>query len=158
MNRRTFLKNYLRIIWVIASKDIVDAIKNKSTLSVFLGVLLMMLTSQALPLILGLQESYRLVVVGSENVPLLEKLRERDQFVLVVVDSGDEMARFLRESNYVWLGVQLPAETGMETGKPLQLDGYFGHIVTQGDVDETATNGFGIDGRRCGRQCDGQRQ
>ncbi len=92
--KQNHFKNYLRIIWVIASKDIVDAIKNKTTLSVFVGVVLMMLTTQALPLILSLQDTQRLVVYDAGDAPLLERLRESDQFDLVVVDSLVEMEKF----------------------------------------------------------------
>jgi hypothetical protein len=46
------LRANLRILWAIASKDITDAIQNKTTLSIMLGVGLMMLTGMALPLLL----------------------------------------------------------------------------------------------------------
>ena len=136
---RSHFKNYLRIIWVIASKDIVDAIKNKTTLSVFVGVVLMMLTSLALPLILGLQDRHRLVVDDAGKTSLLEILRESDQFDLVVVPSLAEMEKFLGESSSVWLGVTFPAETGNnpQTASPVQLDGYFGHVVGQAAAAET---------------------
>jgi ABC-2 type transport system permease protein len=139
---QSHFKNYLRIIWVIASKDMVDAIKNKTTLSVFAGVVLMMLTSQALPLILGLQDRQRLVVYDAGKTSLLETLRESDQFDLVVVPSLAEMEKFLGESSSVWLGVILPAETGKnpQTASPVQLDGYFGHVV--GDTAAAETVAF----------------
>ncbi len=132
-------KNYLRIIWVIASKDMVDAIKNKTTLSVFAGVVLMMLTSQALPLILGLQDRHRLVVYDAGKTSLLETLRESDQFDLVVVSSLAEMEKFLGEGSGVWLGVTFPAETGKnpQIASLVQLDGYFGHVVSDTAAAET---------------------
>jgi ABC-2 type transport system permease protein len=49
---KSTLSNHIRIIWAIASKDIVDAIKNKIVLGIIIGVLFMMLSSQALPLIM----------------------------------------------------------------------------------------------------------
>ena len=48
-------KESIRITLTIAAKDIVDAVKNKMTLSIMLGVGLMMLTGLALPLLFGLR-------------------------------------------------------------------------------------------------------
>ncbi|MFC1996430.1 ABC transporter permease [Chloroflexota bacterium] len=50
------LKNNLRIIWAITAKDIADAIKNKVVQGVLVGVAFMMLSSQALSLLIGLKD------------------------------------------------------------------------------------------------------
>ncbi len=47
------LRENIRIIWAVAAKDIGDALKNKTTLSIMLGVGVMMLTGLALPLLFG---------------------------------------------------------------------------------------------------------
>ncbi len=63
------LRANLRILWAIASKDITDAIRNKTTLSIMLAVGVLMLVGMALPLRPGLD-------VLSIPLPPLRQRRE----------------------------------------------------------------------------------
>ena len=56
------LTGHLRIIWAIAAKDMVDAVKNRMTLSVIVGIGMMMLTGQAFPFLLRLSNISQVVV------------------------------------------------------------------------------------------------
>ncbi len=62
-------KESIRITVTIAAKDIVDAVKNKTTLSIMLGVGLMMLTGLALPLLFGPRRAPTAVEGQAVNPP-----------------------------------------------------------------------------------------
>ncbi len=133
-------KETLRIIWVVASKDIVDAIKNKTTISVLVGMILMMLTTQMLPFLLGLQGKHRLVVYDAGESSLVEALREDEALEVYAVDSRAGLETLLGESSGMWLGVVIPAGFGGEAspGGGAHLDGYYGHTASAAEAAEMA--------------------
>ena len=85
------LSEGLRIIWAIVVKDIVDAIKNKTTISIILGMVMVMLTGQAMPLLLKLSDVSRVILTRAcsrnlrvtspgrpARLPTNSDLRQRD--------------------------------------------------------------------------------
>lgn len=135
---RRELKQNLRIISAIAFKDIVDAIKNKITISVILGVALLMLSSQALPLIAKLSTTHRLVVYDAGASRLVSELKRNRELGVSSVSSQGALEEALGESSGTVLGLVLPAgfDEALDAGAPPELDGFFAHWVSRADANE----------------------
>jgi len=128
----------LRIIWAIAVKDIVDALKNKTTLSIMLGTAIVMVSSQALPLLLGLRNIPTALVYDPAGSAMVEELTQRQDFTLRSSPSQDEMLATVADSLQVPLGFVLPAdfEARAANGESIQIEGYMAHGAKQAQVAE----------------------
>jgi len=97
----------IRIIWAIALKDIVDAIKNRTTLTIILGTALLMLSSQALPFLLQFQDlpkAYAYDPGESANIEVLAE--ERSAFRVYQLPSVQDLMTNRVEApmcGWVWL-------------------------------------------------------
>ncbi|MFC1879696.1 ABC transporter permease [Chloroflexota bacterium] len=140
MEKKMQFVEYLRIIWAIAAKDILDAIKNKTTLSLFLGVLIMMLSGHALPLMLKLNDTPMVVVYDPAKSKIIRGLSAQEDFRLAVVDSQDLMEEIVAASPEVRLGLILPADYDELAGSEerVELQGFYPHWADLGEVSELA--------------------
>ncbi|MBN1889603.1 MAG: ABC transporter permease [Thermoflexales bacterium] len=132
------LSESLRIIWAIAAKDIVDATKNKVTLSIMLGVGFMMLSGLALPWLLGLKDTPSAVIYDPDRTTLLRALRTRREFNLRFVDSLEELETDLAESPRPALGLAIPPGFGQSPGSAgtVEVDGYAAHWADPAKIAE----------------------
>ena len=123
------LRADLRILWAIASKDITDAIQNKTTLSIMLGVGVMMLVGMALPLLLGLRSTPVAVVYDPARSTLIRGLTARSEFGLRLVDSQEELESAVAGSVQLALGIVIPAgfRQAEGSGGQIEMDGYLAH-------------------------------
>ena len=138
---KTKLENDLRIIWAIALKDIGDAIRNKTTLSIMIGAAFVMLSSMALPLLLGLQDKPTAIVYTPERSSLVSGLTVRDEFRLHLADSQQEMQDAVGESATMVLGLALPSEfhQAAGSGETVQVDGFVPHWADPAEIRERVT-------------------
>ncbi len=132
------LKESTRITLVVAAKDIVDAIKNKTTLSIMLGVGVMMLTGLALPLLLGLRHIPTAVVYDPGRSTLIRGLTTRNEFNLRFVDSQEELESTVAGSPELMLGIVIPSgfRQAEGSGGEIKMDGYFVHWANPDKVAE----------------------
>jgi ABC-2 type transport system permease protein len=121
----------LRIVWAIAAKDIADAVKNKTFLSIIIGMAMLMLSTQAFPFLIGLSAKPSLIVYdagGSSggDSGVLTKLREDGRYRLIEVDSAEELEGALVSADAEVLGLIVPAgvDPALAAGNELELDGY----------------------------------
>jgi ABC-2 type transport system permease protein len=130
-----------RIIWAIAGKDIVDAIRNKTIQGVMLGVLMMMLTMRVLPLMSRLSEDKTLIVYDQGHSQTILQLRKQDHVRLGRVGSLAEMEATLGTASEAYLGLVLPADfdQAVAEGRALELQAYAVHWASQAEVDELRT-------------------
>jgi ABC-type Na+ efflux pump permease subunit len=130
-NARSTAGERLRIIGAIAAKDIADAIKNKTIITIVLGMAMMMLSAQAFPFLLKLSATPRAVVYDAGRLPdgtspLISALAEDGTYRLTEVDSQQAMEDTLADLNAEVLGLVIPAgfERALESGGPVELEGY----------------------------------
>jgi ABC-2 type transport system permease protein len=116
------LREGLRIVWAIVVKDIVDAIKNKTTISIILGMVMVMLTGQAMPLLLKLSDVARVIVYDAGDSQLVADWGESDQYQLIAVESVQELDEYLVSMNSQMLGLVIPADFDQSL-RP-ELEGY----------------------------------
>jgi ABC-type Na+ efflux pump permease subunit len=129
--RTTALWGDLRIIWAIAAKDITDAIKNKTVLTIVLGMAMMMLTVQAFPFLLKLSATPRAVVYDAGKLldgtsHLISAMAEEGTYRVIEVDSQQAMEDSLADLNAEVLGLVIPSgfEQMLESGAQGELEGY----------------------------------
>lgn len=130
----------MRILWAIALKDIADAVCNKMTLSIMLGVGFMMLSSMALPLMLGLKNTPTAIVYTAEKSTLVRGLTTRDEFKLRLADSAQDMQDAVGESTTLVLGLVLPSEfhKAAGSGEIVQVEGVAPHWANPAEAAELA--------------------
>lgn len=120
--------DYWRIVLALAAKDIVDAIKNKTTLTMILGLAMMMLTVEALPLLLKLDDRPRVAIYDAARSGVADQLRNEGAVHVREMRSAEDAVDAVREASGPMLAVTLPA--GWESGTgTLTVDGYAAHWV-----------------------------
>jgi ABC-2 type transport system permease protein len=126
----------LRTIGAIAIKDIVDAVKNKTTISIILGSTLLMLSNSALPLLLNLSDVQRAIIYDPGESGLVEELDEMDQVRAYEVASREEMDTLLGEGQEA-LGLVLP--TLSTEAESIQIEGYYTQWMKDENLRELQT-------------------
>lgn len=120
--------DYWRIVLVLAAKDIVDALKNKTTLTIVLGLSLMMLTVEALPLLLKLDDRPRVAIYDAARTGVADELRRAGAVQIFEMRSAEAALNAARESSAALVAVTLPPDWENSTG-PLTVEGYVAHWV-----------------------------
>ena len=90
-DRREGTPSGFRVVWAIASKDIVDALRSMTTVSLILGTMVLILSSQAMPLLLGGSGELSLIVYDPGATRLVQALSYTDGVLVKPVDSLDEL-------------------------------------------------------------------
>jgi ABC-2 type transport system permease protein len=139
-NRRRLTQN-LRVIWAIATKDIGDAIRNKTTISIIIGVAFLLLSGQAMPLLLKLQTVPRAYYYDAGESSLIPDLAKSKDYQLVKIPSRDGLENIVAESSGAVLGLIIPSDFDrkIEAGENLSLEGLFVHWVKSQDVEEVVS-------------------
>lgn len=121
----------MRIIWAIATKDITDAIRNKTIITIVLGMATMMLSSQAFPLLLKFSATPRAVAYDAGKPPggtspLISAMAADGHYRLTEVDSQQAMEDVLADLNAEVLGLVIPPGFGqmLESGAQSEIEGY----------------------------------
>ena len=129
-------KQSLRIIWTIALKDIVDAIRSKTTLSIMIGVALTTLSGQALPWLLNINPTPIAAVYDAGDARLVDLLRRSEDVRAYKVRSQAELESALTERADPAIGLVIPADfdTRLAAGEGITLEGYATHWVKAKDV------------------------
>jgi ABC-2 type transport system permease protein len=152
MGKRHSLCENLRIIWAVATKDIVDAIKNRTTLSIVIGVALLMLSGQAMPLILKLNAIPRSFYYDTGESNLILDLAKSGDLPLTRMPTQEEMEKSVVEFGGTALGLMIPEEFDriVETGEGVTLEGFHAHWESIAEMDEIVTFFEGKIGERVG--------
>ncbi len=128
----------LRIIWAIAAKDIVDGIKNKTTITLILGMAMLMLSAQVLPLVIKLRDLPSVVVYDAGESHLIEELGASSDVELHQVTSQQALEETIGEATLSLLGLVIPAgdDQMTRTDGHLELEGYVAHSADPAEVAE----------------------
>jgi ABC-2 type transport system permease protein len=131
----THFRQNIRIIWAIAGKDIVDALKNRTLLVIALGVLFLMLTGPALSLLIN-RDRPALVMFAPAGPGIFQSLERRDDLRLVMVDSLEQMQAAVLQPSEVIIGVVVPSGQAPDPAAGLVLEGYTAHWVKESKMSE----------------------
>jgi ABC-2 type transport system permease protein len=119
------LGDNLNIIWTIASKDIVDALKNRVVVSMIIMLSIMLLVPKMLPLIFE-QSQMVLPIYDLGDSRLLTELQNAPDIAVLKMRSERELSSALCGAIYPEIGLQIPADFSQElaAGEPVGLQGY----------------------------------
>ena len=119
------LRDNLNVIWTIASKDIIDAFKNKLVVLMIVTLSIMLLIPKMLPFIFE-QSLTMLPIYDMGDSRLVAELRNTSTLSVQKVRSEQELKSILCSSMYPEIGLQIPADFDqvMASGGQIELQGY----------------------------------
>jgi ABC-2 type transport system permease protein len=128
----------MRIIWTIAARDITDAIKNRTTLSMILMVLFTMLIYRILPSLQNADVLPRLALYDAGHSRLVAELDRSPEFDAYPMASLAGMEAYVADKDIVMLGLVLPTDFDqrLASDAALELDGYVAHWAGAGAAAE----------------------
>lgn len=127
----------VRVILAITLKDSVDAVRNRTLLSVLVAVLLMVALFRALPAFRD-EGKPALAVVDPGQSAVVDRWAESGQFELHRTASRQELEDFLGGEETAALGLLLPPDFDqqVQSETPLVLEGHVDHWVRDAETDE----------------------
>jgi ABC-2 type transport system permease protein len=129
----------MRIVQVIAAKDIREALKNKLFIAIMLGVAVLMSSNLLLPLLLSNSEPVAIVYDQGRST-IVRGLTGRDDFHLHLVDSFEDMQQAVSEALSTRIGLVLPTDFDQRAGSDdiISIDGYYAHWADQEKITSWA--------------------
>ncbi|MDJ0755046.1 MAG: ABC transporter permease [Ardenticatenaceae bacterium] len=119
---------YWRRVLILASKDIVDAFKNKTILTIFLGLSFMILSVQALPLLLQIDDRPTVAIYDPARTRVSDLLRREGMVQINELRRETQLLDVARSTSGTLLAVNL-TENWPETSGPLTVEGYIAHWI-----------------------------
>lgn len=115
----------LSIIWTIASKDIVDALKNKVVISMIIMLSIILLVPKMLPYIFE-QSQTLLPVYDVDDSHLVATLQRIPDIMVQKMHSEQELRTALCSAVYPLIGLHIPAEFDQvnAAGRQIEIQGY----------------------------------
>lgn len=130
--------DYWRIVLALAAKDIIDALKNKTTLTMILGLGMMMLTVEALPLLLKLDDRPRVAIYDAARSGVADELRREGVVRVLEMRSAADALATAQEASGPLVAVLLPP--GWENGTAaLTVAGYRAHWIGPQSANQIIT-------------------
>lgn len=131
---------WVRIVLAVASKDISDAIKNRLTISIILGVGMIVLSGQLLPLIVNLRPERLAYVVDLSQSTFVQEHRHGEGYQLITMPSVEAMQEQVAAATGDSIGLVLPQDfpEQMKEATPLELQAYYAYATRGASVMETA--------------------
>jgi ABC-type Na+ efflux pump permease subunit len=128
----------LRIVWAITAKDILDAIKNKNTLSNIVIVFLLMVFYQMFPGWTHADAPPNLLVYDAGDSSLVAALQDSSNVDLYQYRSQQVMEEKLSAGDERELGLVIPADFDqvLASGEQPELEGYLIHWASDADASE----------------------
>jgi ABC-2 type transport system permease protein len=136
-NLATAWREDLRIIWAITAKDVLDAVRNKTTLSILLSALFIVVIYQVLPKWEHGSDLPTVLVYDAGASDLLAALKRSPNLdVYTGYSSQDQLERKLVAGDIPELALTIPPAFGqaLERGEPPLLQGYVQYWVSDSDA------------------------
>ncbi len=129
----------LRIIWAITAKDMLDAVKSKTTLSILLSALFIVVIYQVLPKFERASDLPTVLVYDAGASDLFLALKRSPNLdVYTGYTSQDQLERRLIAGDLPELALVIPPDfdRALERGEPPMMEGYVQHWVSDSDADQ----------------------
>jgi len=117
--------NHLRLVWALARKDIVDALKNKTTLTTIIISLLMILVYKSLPALAADSDALRVWLYAESPSALVTELERSPLMAVDPVDSLADLRRVFPHAESTELAIVIPdsAVAQLQAGQPVTIEG-----------------------------------
>lgn len=127
--------DYWRVVSALAVKDIVDALRNKTTLTIVIGMGMMILTVQALPFLLKMDRRPRVAIYDADRSGLADELRREGELQILEMRSAEEARNTAPEASAPLLAITMP-DDWENTAGVLQVAGFLAHWISPGDAEQ----------------------
>jgi ABC-type Na+ efflux pump permease subunit len=133
------VKRNLRVVFAIAGKDMVDAIKNKSILSQLFTLAFIIVLYKFLPSFENGDVLPKLALYDAGASKLVAGMEDSAAFDLVMTDSQAGMEAYVEDRDSVVLGLVIPSDFDfwVNSDERIELDGYVVHWASDSEVTET---------------------
>jgi hypothetical protein len=105
------LGGHARLVWVIAVKDVIEALTNRTILAIAFGTLMTVLIGQAFPLILQLSGTRMIAIYEADGAAITDSLRSMEGVRVIPARTPEMVLEIVREAAGPMLGIVLPAGT-----------------------------------------------
>ncbi len=131
-------KKRVRIVWAIAAKDIVEAVKNKNTLTVLISVLFIVGFYRLMPVFMNEDDVPSILIYDAGDSRLTTMLDNSDAVKLYAYPSEEKLYDYMTKGNVPELGLVIPTDfdQAVANGSPLALQGYVMYWVNESDAAE----------------------
>ncbi len=130
--QRLSLTSHLRLVGALAAKDIVDALKTKTTLTTLVISLLMVLFYRYFPLLVSDSQTLNVLLYAQAETAVTEALDRSPALAVYTFPSRERLMSAFVGAEEVELAVMLP-ETAVASpadGGPITVDGYLMYWVS----------------------------
>ncbi len=131
------LTDKLRIVWAIVAKDILEALKNKNTISLILTSLFVVFAYRGIPNLTSAGEKTALLVYDAGDSALIALLENAQNLRVYGFASEEKMKEEMGDAEVPELAITIPQgfDQALERGESPELQGYAIHWLRQADVD-----------------------
>lgn len=126
-----------RIIWAILSKDVLEAIKNKTTLTVIISALFIVFMYRAMPFFETINKPVALLVYDGGNSEFIKRLEDSQTVNLYTYPTEEKLRAVILEGEVPEIGLVLPAdfEQKVNANETILLETLIVHWVSPKDKD-----------------------
>lgn len=124
--------SHMRLVSALARKDIVDALKNKTTLTTIVVSLLMVLVYKAYPALASDSDALRVWLYAESPSALVTELERSPLLALYPVDSRTELMEVFPHAESTELAIVIPdsAVAEQQAGQPITIEGHLMYWVS----------------------------
>jgi len=135
------LTDKLRIVWAIVAKDLLEALKNKNTISVILTSLFVVFAYRGIPNLTSAGEKTAMLVYDAGDSALIALLENAQTLRVYGFASEEKMKDEMGDAEVPELAITIPAgfDQALERGESPDLQGYAIHWLKGADVQALKT-------------------
>jgi ABC-type multidrug transport system permease subunit len=131
------LSRRLRVILAITSKDLIDALKNKTTLGVILPALVMLIFYRFIPQIYGHDDLITLYIHDPTQSGAVTRLEDSFDLDVREVPSAAAVVQAVANSDVPEVGITLPVDFNLDAKTTLGLDAYMIYWIPEAQRTES---------------------
>ena len=135
------LTDKLRIVWAIVAKDLLEALKNKNTISLILTSLFVVFAYRGIPNLTSAGEKTALLVYDAGDSALIALLENAQNLRVYGFASEEKMKEEMGDAEVPELAITIPAgfDQALEMGESHELQGFAIHWLKGADVEALKT-------------------
>jgi ABC-2 type transport system permease protein len=138
---RNGFRQSTRVVWAIAAKDILDALKNKAILTNIATVTFLMIFYRMMPI---LSSSYPpgLALYDAGESRIVDQLEDSEEVELREMPSQQALEQNIGSRSVAVLGLALPSDFDqmVEADSQMELQGYVDHWISDSKTEELQTH------------------
>lgn len=136
MNTNANWRAAARILWAITAKDLMEALKNKTIISLLIMSVLMLFVYSGIPLLESRGQPPSVLIYDSGGSSLAAFLENSDSVKVYTYPSEEKMKEYLANGDVPELGLVIPPnfDEAISSGESPELQGYIMNWVSKEDA------------------------